>query len=714
MQRATDNLKSMSSTKYLTNNHNAEATSPRKLYNVHREQKEIARTAKGIYVSINEDMNNILRVQDRTSKHDLEQRKKADDNSTVLLGVARKVELIPELEVYIHSRRMLNLAGHLSASGRLVMSIDGTGGMLNLPTTQHHGKCQHVFLTLQLGECILDHDTASRFGKNLTNVVTVAERIGSSNTAIDFECWLKRVKEDTIVAMGSYVGSDYAYPLRPTVIKMDCALQLLNGCLGAFRNEEHVSTGAGYNSIVYLVLLWHDFQMSTTPVTNHEEIAMLSLQKILKGCPCIMKQCKVHAMKAIRTWPATLRKKPSEIRLWSSQFDSLFLWLANHLTSITSVSELIVRICVVLTVLGTEYIPCGQFDLQSITEDCHLSSQSKDIARRMDLIMKEAVADIQIQTEEDLDALLSEAYLRHRNPKMPYECSSVVEKVMDRMKGRIDGVQPMPFSITYLSEKKGDRAKLTVVHVVSPYAVDEEGEEFVSPKLVGGFTVDISLPHVTNRIPNPFFSLTAANYVREQWLNRVGLWNEGIIAVANMAMDAKSFSNNQCSEGFIRGVKDTTTFPEDVRSIADLIDRRYEDSIGMGMLVSNQIDEICGRVEGRRNRAKTTGRKSDVQNDEGNANMEWRRTPGTTVAHLKLYKEILLRAMEMGSEKGNFQYDRNRLRSIWDVVNEHAISSGTTFMSISVMKEWFTLTRKTQLRKEWADIIDDFYNVQGG
>ena len=68
-------------------------------------------------------------------------------------------------------------------------------------------------------------------------------------------------RKDTILATESYAGDGDGIDPIPSVIKMDCAMELINGCLAGYRSCHHVTTGQLYNNVVIFILLWHDFLM---------------------------------------------------------------------------------------------------------------------------------------------------------------------------------------------------------------------------------------------------------------------------------------------------------------------------------------------------------------------------------------------------------------------------------------------------------------------
>ena len=73
-------------------------------------------------------------------------------------------------------------------------------------------------------------------------------------------------------------------------------------------------------------------------------------------------------------------------------------------------------------------------------------------------------------------------------------------------------------------------------------------------------------------------------------------------------------------------------------------------------------------------------------------------------------KEQMNCALERGRRRGQFEYDDKVPTSKWRILDAHAKRIGdNTFMSVVVFRQWLKDERENPLRKEWADIIDNFY-----
>jgi len=94
------------------------------------------------------------------------------------------------------------------------------------------------------------------------------------------------------------------------------------------------------------------------------------------------------------------------------------------------------------------------------------------------------------------------------------------------------------------------------------------------------------------------------------WLNRVALWSRAITSVAELALDARIFSNDQGLEGSINQEKNlTSTTRVDMAHLSSLITKRWQDNFDSGRLFGRQIKRSGYVIEDRKIRAhKKSGR----------------------------------------------------------------------------------------------------------
>lgn len=694
--------------KYLANNHSGEVTSPSKVYNLAREGNIALQKERGILPN-SSDLANIIRVAGITSTKDLERRKAMGDNSTDLLGIARKVEICPDINIYLHGRSILNYVGELSASGRLVLGVDGTGNLINFPNTPIDGTIQHIFLNIQTSECLLSYEDSMSKTMKFTPA-TVSERISNRNRASDITKWLKEVSTDTVTAMASVSGNDYAYGLKPVMVKMDCALELMNGCIGAFRESTQVSTAAGYNGCVTVIILRYEAQVVGASLDEIRRCSIDAYRKILCVSPCIFKQCKSHIHRAIVAWPKTNKdKKPIALRLWKNQFEGIFQYVAELISSHENLSDLIARVAVVISVFSSETIPCGQVHRNSDTNEHHPRWVSQSITTNMDEIIKDEAAKLRIGTEveetELLESIFSDEDISSFDGKM------YTQRVVDRMMGKGEE-KSMMFAVTYLTAVTAKKGTINCLYVLSPYKRNEENEEIVAPKFISGVTVDVSLPHKSNVVRNPLYCPEAAEYVMDFWMNRIGLACQASVSLADIALDANVFASNQSLEGHIRWEKHgVSSVTNDMSSVANLIHRRYDDMVGVGRLLSNQIDKATGGILSPKaskcdtNNGDIVGVNPDAEESE----MQWKRTAGQARIHLQHYRNKMLSALELGKDNGNFEYEKNNIASMWRVLEAYATNKGMSFMGVQTFRTWVSMTRSKVLKREWSDVIDNFY-----
>ncbi len=695
-------ISNVSDMKFLTNNHNGEVTSTSTAYNLSREGNIAQKSEKGILPN-ESDIANIIRVAEITSKKDFERRKRMGDNSTDLLGIVRKVEIRPNMNVYLHSRSMLNFAGEVSSAGCLVVGVDGTGGLINFPNTPLDGAIQHIILSIQSSECLLSQQDRDSTTIKFTPA-TLSERISNRNRASDICSWLQEVRSDTLTAMASCSGRDCATPLKPAVIKMDCALELMTGCITAFRNDDQIDSAARYNGCVIVVILRYEAQVVGASPDEVRRYAKEAYNKILCVSPCIFKQCNSHVHRAIVAWAKTkLDKKPACLRLWKNQFEQIFHYIADIVSAHVNLSDLIARIAVVITMLRTETIACGKFYRNSDTNVHHPRWQSQDVASKMDKIIRDESEKLRIQTEQEVTDYLERICSRDSD-SITFDGRNYAQRVVDRMMG-VGNDPAMKFAVTHLKSVNGTKGMGTVacLYVIAPYDEDEEGEEIVKPKYVGGVEVDVKLPHTSNEVRNPLYCPEAAEYVMEYWLNRMGLCSQASISIANAALSTSAFASNQSLEGRICWEKHSvSTVHQDMSCLASLIHRRYEDMVGVGRLVCNEIS----KAEGGLSRQKSDTNVQQPESEE--SEMQWKRTSGTTRLQLQVYRDKMFAALEVGKANGSFEYEKKNVASMWRVLDAYANAHGMSFMSVHVFRSFVNMKRNRLLTKDWASVIDHF------
>ena len=214
-------------------------------------------------------------------------------------------------------------------------------------------------------------------------------------------------RKDTILATESYAGDGDGIDPIPSVIKMDCAMELINGCLAGYRSCHHVTTGQLYNNVVIFILLQHDFLMLN--IVDGSEAKIVSKNtyaRILALSPCIFKQCKSHLWRAVKNYRRHKSSPPTEFRLHSESFDRIFELIAKEMTIIRSISELIVRMSIFVALFETEYLPCRHFHLNSAKHAHHNTKVSEMTAANMDRVATEEMKRMLMMTEEMMESFI--------------------------------------------------------------------------------------------------------------------------------------------------------------------------------------------------------------------------------------------------------------------------------------------------------------------
>ena len=107
----------------------------------------------------------------------------------------------------------------------------------------------------------------------------------------------------------------------------------------------------------------------------------------------------------------------------------------------------------------------------------------------------------------------------------------------------------------------------------------------------------------------------------------------------------------------------------------------------------------------------------------GFSEMKWKRYSkkkskgkGKVVNQLNEYQRKLELALRRGNEMGKFNYNDKSLRSKWNVVKEHAKlmrGNSNSFMGQVKFNEWYNGLRENELKAEWVETIDHFFEMYG-
>ena len=272
-------------------------------------------------------------------------------------------------------------------------------------------------------------------------------------------------RKDTILATESYAGDGDGIDPIPSVIKMDCAMELINGCLAGYRSCHHVTTGQLYNNVVIFILLQHDFLMLN--IVDGSEAKIVSKNtyaRILALSPCIFKQCKSHLWRAVKNYRRHKSSPPTEFRLHSESFDRIFELIAKEMTIIRSISELIVRMSIFVALFETEYLPCRHFHLNSAKHTHHNTKVSEMTAANMDRVATEEMKRMLMMTEEMMESFIQREMADGQEDKhTTFKGHIIARSVINRMKQEIN------FGVPYLKSVDHDTKMGKVQILCAPF-----------------------------------------------------------------------------------------------------------------------------------------------------------------------------------------------------------------------------------------------------
>ena len=283
----------------------------------------------------------------------------------------------------------------------------------------------------------------------------------------------------------------------------------------------------------------------------------------------------------------------------------------------------------------------------------------------------------------------------------------------------------MPFGVAYLSTIDAE-TNVGTVNICVVMTVTQT------------LTLNLKLMFHFHTPAKTLHSPTAANYIVEYWMNRIGLWASPLMEITQQALNARIFTSNQGVEGTFNYEKNqVSTFNEDTADIASLVNRRSQDNIENGRMLRCQIGESRLVISARKRRKakvkkfapshNTEMKRSSVpshetsciHNEESSNNedlgMQWRGNSKTTKAELNRWKAKMDTALSLARELGmiDSRYNEKVRRSKWRVMDSYARTIDQSFMSYQIFNKWMAGKRTTPLMKPWRDIINKFAEDAG-
>ena len=392
--------------------------------------------------------------------------------------------------------------------------------------------------------------------------------------------------------------------------------------------------------------------------------------------------------------------------LYKSQIDYINLHLAATLRKLTRIVDVIARLCVIIAIYELEEIPCDQYDVSSQTREHHDENIASEIAVNMNRIIVEEIQRMLIGNDVSLDALLNEEIkgIGTNEDSQRFKGFVVGRKVVDRMKKDMKVACPYLHSV----DKKKKKGTINFCFVYSCYETNNDGTEIIAPQKIGGISLEVDLPMTKSTIRNPLFSSRGSEYWMNTWLNRVALWSTPIICVAELALDARIFRNNQGLEGCINHEKNhTSTTKEDMSCLSALIVKRWKDTIPAAKLLARQIRRSPHVIKKRKNLAYK--KNSGVQTKERSMVWKKKKNDGSTKVALIRWKNKMEGAIIRAQRAGDIKLKSNKPFSKWNVMRDHANAMDASFMSSTTFYAWIEGRRDILLSRASEKVIDDLY-----
>lgn len=271
-------------------------------------------------------------------------------------------------------------------------------------------------------------------------------------------------------------------------------------------------------------------------------------------------------------------------------------------------------------------------------------------------------------------------------------CTEMISNMEDRM------IFSMNFLMSKNEEKKVGEIGIVFVHF--PFDYDDRTK--VSPQIVHGFRVPVKLPFRGEKagIKNPLCSPAAADYLRQQWLKKMGLHTRTVVTVIEKAKDMSLPANNQSSEGLTRKEKHLT---RDIRvhtaEPGTYMWYRYLELHRGSRYLMDEMDR-CESYIGRR-RARFMSKQGSKKNKGGeqkeSMTEDSRKIQEENNSHQKFSKkgtepwkdeeEELRKSLEMAYLFQGFEH--KSLLKKYDDVKNFATLNGGELVSRPTFNKWF-------------------------
>ena len=703
--------------KFVNNNSTNTITSSKQVSNLKQEAKREQLLQRGIHSSNNFDdclktMTNILEM-DISSRKD-----KRPNGGDILPGIVRRCHFVspsgtinaPTIapDFILHDRSTCAFIGELCEQKNVIMTLDTTAGMTNFPDTPFDGKMQHSIMTVQYKETVISAAQNEFTRPYDFSSFPVTERASSWNTASAVESWIVQwmidVKLSTMDVLGREITPNIA------MLKVDNALQLPTGMILALREDHMIDSARTYNNIVIPLLIEHEYDTLSLSPTSGEYKASCDrvMTKIRYHAPFAAANCKVHTFLYRRDAYRNMKVKPIELKMYYQQVNKVYRNVAYAFYVEMSLSRLIVRICVLITIFETKMIPCqnvGGTMKSGILRKSHDTNAASAMATAMHSLVERGVQTLFESVNGNVDRMIAEEHSKVGSPNLQRFLGTHISSTV------LNTLKSLKFSLTYPISIDRTTKTCTVRTAIlySPYKLRTDGSRDVdiSPQLVGGFETTLSIPFRGRKIRNPLHSKALGKYWRKE-LDRVGLTGNAIVGVAERAWDRNIGGTTMSLEAHLQHVKtQSSRYKESIRNIPSWMMTRWEESNENGALMSAQIQGHDSKM--RRREYQKLIREEDME-------PIWQRGAHATTKPLKECWNKMIKVLEAAmtverdSEDGEkYQFSKNNVLSMWRVLEYASCSFDGENLPRSEFYKWQTGERRRMLPVSFTLLVEEMH-----
>ena len=124
------------------------------------------------------------------------------------------------------------------------------------------------------------------------------------------------------------------------------------------------------NNVTLIILLWLEFMLSTGSAKERIQSMFTAYSVFEQLVPSGIHLCRAHVCRDFRDW-VTSKERETEVKCLGERFVSMFVHVANRVTSMESVREAMTLLAYLIVLCRKDTIPLRAFDKNSLVHEHH-------------------------------------------------------------------------------------------------------------------------------------------------------------------------------------------------------------------------------------------------------------------------------------------------------------------------------------------------------